>query len=368
MAAQDETVCAGEERREWRVEDTSVERLDLSQICTDGDKKFAVVLHGVLTPEECEELIERSEREGYSKALINTGASQKLITDVRNSDRCIIDDPSTAEFMHQRVLQVLARDEHQTSEATSTRHVTFDSSPRARFVNPPWVGNMGEKKTSKYNAVGLNERLRFLKYDAGCFFAPHFDGQYRRPTDALDNRFGERSFVTFQLYLNDGFEGGYTSFLTPDETIRVDVVPRTGSVLLFEHMLLHEGGMLVEGRKYALRTDVMYSLKPNVEYSKRPIVLPEKECERTPKNDMSVAALLEREAEVHGDTAAAKGPSKVNALGWGDRSTRQANAFRPQSAETQAAASAAVERTLLQRIGAFITGGGGEGGGGGGRA
>jgi len=39
-------------------------------------------------------------------------------------------------------------------------------------------------------------RLRFLRYDPGEYFKPHFDGVYMR-----DN--GERSCVTIQLYLNE---------------------------------------------------------------------------------------------------------------------------------------------------------------------
>ena len=46
-----------------------------------------------------------------------------------------------------------------------------------------------------------------------------------------------------------------------DESICVDIRPRTGSVLLFEHNLLHEGAILREGRKYAIQTDVMYTEK-----------------------------------------------------------------------------------------------------------
>jgi len=34
-----------------------------------------------------------------------------------------------------------------------------------------------------------------------------------------------------------------------------------GSVLIFEHPILHEGSKLISGRKYAIRTDVMYSSK-----------------------------------------------------------------------------------------------------------
>jgi hypothetical protein len=35
-------------------------------------------------------------------------------------------------------------------------------------------------------------------------------------------------------------------------------VPKSGSVLVFDHELLHEGALLKEGLKYAIRTDVMY--------------------------------------------------------------------------------------------------------------
>ena len=55
--------------------------------------------------------------------------------------------------------------------------------------------------------VGLNERLRFLKYNDGDFFLAHYDGAYERPDGS------QRSKITLQLYLNGGFEGGETTFL-----------------------------------------------------------------------------------------------------------------------------------------------------------
>jgi hypothetical protein len=52
--------------------------------------------------------------------------------------------------------------------------------------------------------------LRFLRYDPGQKFDPHMDGVYMR-TDAdvrgkpaLAGRVGERSYVTVQIYLNEG--------------------------------------------------------------------------------------------------------------------------------------------------------------------
>ena len=127
-------------------------------------------------------------------------------------------------------------------------------------------------------ALGLNERLRFLRYDPGCFFASHMDGTFVRGGEAGPARRGEKSLVTCQLYLNEGFRGGATRFSDwRDEAARYfDVVPRTGSVLLFEHRLNHEGCLLEIGRKYVIRTDVMYTNRDgdDLEYSKTPILPP----------------------------------------------------------------------------------------------
>ncbi len=64
----------------------------------------------------------------------------------------------------------------------------------------------------------------------------------------------ERSLLTLMVYLNDGFAGGGTAFHDFD----VEVVPRTGMALLFQHPVLHEGCVVKSGAKYALRSDVMY--------------------------------------------------------------------------------------------------------------
>jgi prolyl 4-hydroxylase len=58
------------------------------------------------------------------------------------------------------------------------------------------------------------------------------------------------------VYLNDAFEGGTTAFHRFD----VDVVPRTGSGLVFQHRLLHDGRTVRSGVKYVLRSDVMYAV------------------------------------------------------------------------------------------------------------
>jgi len=184
---------SGDGDEPWDVEQTEVESLDLSEI-TGCPDKFACVIHGALTPGECEELISRSEHHGYTAALINAGKQQLRIADVRNNDRAIIDDPVTAEFLYQRVLQALARCERQK------RGVAGQGKEMDKKKGKGWGGWFGGASADSADAanssllarlhspsfqhgrtaVGLNERLRFLRYDTGTFFAPHFDGQYVR--------------------------------------------------------------------------------------------------------------------------------------------------------------------------------------------
>lgn len=227
--------------------ESQIEEVDVSR--WEKSKKFAVIVHEVFTPEECHAMIQRAECQGFEAALVNTGGgTQHLMNDYRKSKRVIIDDPIAAEDIWQRVCRI-TRDE--------------------RLLRAPWCNR-------EMHAVGLNERLRFLKYNPGDFFASHYDGSYMRSEEA-GSRKGERSFITLQLYLNDGFEGGATRFLDPrDEILGVDVVPRAGSVLLFQHDCCHEGSLLVKGVKYAIRTDVMFTSKGvGHEYARDPIVISE---------------------------------------------------------------------------------------------
>lgn len=94
-------------------------------------------------------------------------------------------------------------------------------------------------------AVGLNERFRVYRYEHGQAFRWHRDGAFVR-----DER--ERSRLTFMVYLNGGFTGGATEF--EDE----HVIPEEGLAVVFAHGLRHQGAEVIEGRKYVLRSDVMF--------------------------------------------------------------------------------------------------------------
>lgn len=87
-----------------------------------------------------------------------------------------------------------------------------------------------------------------------------YDGHYTRPDGS------EQSQLTVMLYLNEGggadYTGGDTNFLPADVRRRaaeaVVFTPSCGDLLVFTHRLLHEGARVAAGRKYAIRTDVMY--------------------------------------------------------------------------------------------------------------
>ncbi len=106
--------------------------------------------------------------------------------------------------------------------------------------------------------VGLNERIKLLKYGQDQMLGPHYDNVYER----ADGSGSGSSLLTLQLYLNSGgerdFDGGYTNFINPKDGRRLSVRPRRGTVLIFDKALLHEGTRLSSGLKYSLRTGVMY--------------------------------------------------------------------------------------------------------------
>lgn len=70
-----------------------------------------------------------------------------------------------------------------------------------------------------------------------------------------------------QLYLNDSaavnpeseLVGGATAFLSQDRQRRLNVEPKAGSVLIFQHnRLVHEGAKVEQGVKLAVRMDLLY--------------------------------------------------------------------------------------------------------------
>lgn len=220
--------------------------MKIQRINLDWEKRqyLALTIDNAFSSEEVADLIARSEEVGYELARVNIGSGiQREMTDYRNSDRCIIDDPAVAALLWSRIQK-------------ACNELDADEVERLNLQR------LFQPKRGWY-PVGLNERLRFLRYGPGTYFKPHWDGTYVRENELGPERRGERSFVTCQLYLTEGARGGATTFMSGFSRIeqRVPVEPMVGRVILFQHDLLHEGSTLKDGVKYVIRTDVMYTNK-----------------------------------------------------------------------------------------------------------
>jgi prolyl 4-hydroxylase len=167
-----------------------------------GYEGKCMLFKNVLSPEECAQWISDSEAVGYEPALITSNGKQVLMPSVRQGDRCMIDGD------------------------TAKLEVLMSRLPLTELGT-------------------INPRLRFLRYNPGDYFMPHHDMRYKR------------SEWTLHIYLNEAFKGGETTFI--EDAWKVAYTPEAGSVILFHQSLLHEGNIVVEGRKYSVRTEMITS-------------------------------------------------------------------------------------------------------------
>ncbi|OON69464.1 prolyl hydroxylase family protein [Hymenobacter sp. CRA2] len=161
-----------------------------------------------LSPAECTELMARSEQLGFAEAGVALPGGAQLIKGIRNNYRLEYTDAALAAAFWPRLQPLLPTEPDGAAP------------------------------------VGLYEQFRFYRYDVGERFNKHKDGSVQA---------GEAtSRWTFLLYLNDDFRGGATEF--EDLT----VTPQRGAALCFRHELRHKGCPVLEGRKYVLRSDILY--------------------------------------------------------------------------------------------------------------
>ncbi|CAI7662472.1 unnamed protein product [Penicillium glandicola] len=276
---------------------------------------FAAIVDNFMTEAECKELIRLAEESTrtqlpdstlsppvWEQAMVNAGGGKQVMSiDSRKSGRVILDSPDLADRILKRIMPFM-------------RECELD-----RIQGQPKVTGFGPVRRGEVLRLSrLNERLRFLRYEGGDYFRPHWDGCFVTP-DGL-----EKSLYTIQMYLNgDGEQdmeelkphieqaeksnwifakdwqtelarleaesevepenthltdqsctsavessrktgallGGSTSFMAEinsRELLRI--FPKTGSILIFQQRnMLHGGDDVFRGVKYTLRTDVMYA-------------------------------------------------------------------------------------------------------------
>lgn len=184
-------------------------------------EKFARMVPGILSETECKEWIDSISPHEFTKASKSS---------IRTNYRQITVNKDRADLIFRRIRDFLPKT------------ITLNDET---FTKETW------------DLYGCNAQLSFLRYEKGQYFTKHVDIPYIES----DTR---QSMITCQIYLNQDFEGGETRFdqevnLIPKQEKQVlDVVPETGSALLFEHELSHEGRPVIRGIKFSVRVNVLY--------------------------------------------------------------------------------------------------------------
>ena len=221
---------------------------------------YATVLDNVFTEQACQTLINMAEstaRGEWEEAMVNIGnGKERSIKEIRDCGRIIWDG-------FDMVATIWARIKDQVPEV-----LTLKDQPLITGYGPV-------RRNETWKMSRLNERMRFLKYQEGqyfkrkyiyaipsplenmnltCAFQAHEDGSYVTPNGK------EMSFYTLHLYLNSNpGGGGATTFHSDFLDREINVEPKPGRVLIFQHRgLLHSGADVIRGTKYTMRTDLMY--------------------------------------------------------------------------------------------------------------
>lgn len=196
-------------------------------------------VENVLTPLECETLIQHSINHYQS-------LSSEFLETERQANRVLTQDLNFASILYRRLEPFIFQDCH------------------LEDIRPCGFGTQG-----KWVPDHINPCFRFNQYIGPSIgFTPHRDATYIRNEDL-------RSIFTVLIYLNDDFEGGTTSFhksitkrtkemrvcdeMKAGSKLRFRFSPQQGSVLLFNHNMIHSGDPLpAESTKYLIRTDLVF--------------------------------------------------------------------------------------------------------------
>ena len=122
--------------------------------------------------------------------------------------------------------------------------VTFSPSATS-FVQRELVARIDKNVLPQLNRAWRLPRLHIadthiVRYVPGGFYVTHADAGLD-----LNNR-----FFTVLCYLNDGYEGGQTSF----PTLKFSVTPEKGKAVVFPATYLHCAEPVLQGTKYILVT------------------------------------------------------------------------------------------------------------------
>ena len=214
----------------------------------------------VLTKDKCLQLIQEAEKSGFNPSPPSGGGhGQTERTGARTSQFYVKDKPELAQILWNRVKE-------------------FVPDNLLKIKPVPYMSSV--TKGTEFTPVGVNEHMRFYKYDPGQYILKHDDyrmSRFRYDKDT-DQYYEQMSFLTLVVYLNEGFQDGRTLFWTKFAELgstghcrfvrEVDfsesdlkIVPEIGKATIHDHMLQHEGEAPKKSTKYILRTDILHEKK-----------------------------------------------------------------------------------------------------------
>ena len=201
--------------------------------------KSLYLIENVLSPAECQQLIEKS------KPYYQTLADEFLLNE-RHANRVLSFDERLATTLYDRIETFIQQDDKLVD------------------IEPCGFGTAGT-----WLPYQVNNCFRYNQYVGPSIgFRPHRDATYIQNED-------HRSILTILIYLNDNYHSGQTIFLkshtkrqkgqtVPDELVggyheRYVYQPKAGSVLIFNHNLIHLGNEIFESDiKYVIRSDLIF--------------------------------------------------------------------------------------------------------------
>ena len=183
----------------------------------------AFTVSKLISPIECTEYIEKSENLGFQTVTIGSDTAKNHHSyQIQNYQKTTWQDSELANLLWNRIAPYI---------------------PVA--MNGRWV-------------LGIHECLQVLRFDSGQRFALH-------PNELIEKPNGESNLFTVLFFLNQEFEGGASRLLelypwAEQSTIHA-IEPEAQMALCFRRELLQESDTVVQGQKYVLRAQVMYSPK-----------------------------------------------------------------------------------------------------------
>lgn len=217
-----------------------------------------LTINNILTFNECNELINNNEKKGFKPSPLSGGGHGNCDkTPSRTSQFIVIDDKKLANKLWSRLKSYVPKNLRGISPVSYVNSVT---------------------KGDEYKPIGINEHIRFYKYDIGQYIKKHDDYRmsryrYERTTNKY---YYQMTFLTVLVYLNDNFEEGTTNywndstksnfrFLVNVRNQDPDIVinPKIGMASISDHVIQHEGIPPKKNSKYILRTDIIHEREIN---------------------------------------------------------------------------------------------------------